>query len=154
MKYEQNLFIESTGAENVKKIKCFDTICDLWNESVQNYTDDLALADLTRQFTYAQLDREVSKFRAILKQNGLNKGDFVGVFAPNSIEWAKAYLAIETLGCVAVLLPPHLPGQALFGCGMKFDMKAIVYHPALQEKVDELNAMPHKMTLINIMEKG
>lgn len=154
MKYEQNLFIESTGEENVKKIKCFETIVDLWNESVSQYKDDLALADLTRQLTYAQLDAEVAKFRAVLKQNGVKPGDFVGVFAPNTIEWAKAYLAIETLGCVAVLLPPHLPGQALFGCGMKFGMKAIVYHPALQEKIDELNALPNKMTLINIMDQN
>ncbi len=152
MLYDKNLFIEYTGEENIKRIKCFDSIGEMWNESVASFGNDVALQDLTRKFTYAELDAEIRKFRAILKQNSLNKGDFVGVFAPNSIEWAKAFMAIETLGCVAVLLPPHLPGQALFGCGMKFNMKAIVYHSALQEKVDELNAMPHKMTLINIMD--
>ena len=152
MKYEKNLFVEYTGEENIKKIKCFDSIGEMWNESVKLYKDDLALQDPSRKVTYGELDAEISKFRAILKQNGLNKGDFVGVFAPNTIEWAKAFLAIETLGCVAVLLPPHLPGQALFGCGMKFGMKAIVYHPALQAKIDELTALPNKMTLINILE--
>ena len=154
MKYEKNLFVEYTGEENIKKIKCFDSIGEMWNESVRLYKDDLALQDPNRKVTYAELDEEVSKFRAILKQNGLNKGDFVGVFAPNTIEWAKAFLAVQTLGCVAVLLPPHLPGQALFGCGMKFGMKAIVYHPALQSKIDELNALPNKMTLINVLENG
>ena len=130
MKYEKNLFIEYTGEENIKKIKCFDTIGDLWNESVKLYKDDVALQDPSRKLTYGELDAEVAKFRAILKQNGLNNGDFVGVYAPNTIEWAKAFLAAQTLGCVAVLLPPHLPGQALFGCGMKFGMKAIIY-PAI-----------------------
>lgn len=154
MKITENRFIEYTGEENIKKIKCFDSINELWAESVELYKDKLALADPTRQITYAQLDAEISKFRAILKQNGLNKGDFVGVFAPNTIEWAKAYLAIQTLGCVAVLLPPHLPAQALFGCGLKFGMKAIVYHPALKEKVDELNNLPHKMKLINVLDSG
>ena len=154
MKYEKNVFVEYTGEENIKKIKCFDTIGEMWNESVKLYKDDLALQDPNRKVTYAELDAEVSKFRSILKQNGLNKGDFVGLFAPNTIEWAKAFLAIQTLGCTAVLLPPHLPGQALFGCGMKFGMKAIVYHPALQEKIDELKALPNKMTLIDIMECG
>ena len=154
MKYVENRFAQYTGEENMKKIKCFDTIIDLWNESVNNYRDDVALADPTRQLTYGELDVEISKFRAILKRNGLNKGDFVGVFAPNTIEWAKAYLAAQTLGCVAVLLPPHLPAQALFGCGMKFGMKAIVYHPALNDKIAELNNMPHQMKLINIMDCG
>lgn len=152
MKYEENLFVKYTGEENIKKIKCFDSINELWRESVELYKDELALQDPSRKLTYGELDIEVSKFRAVLRQNGINKGDFVGVFAPNSIEWAKAFLALETLGCCAVLLPPHLPGQALFGCGMKFSLKAIIYHPALKEKVDELNTLPHKMTLINIFD--
>ena len=152
MKYTENVFAKYTSEENIKKIVCFDSVAELWNHSVKEFKDDVALADITRSLTYSALDEEVSKFRAVLRQNGINKGDFVGVFAPNSIEWAKAFLALETLGCVAVLLPPHLPEQALFGCGMKFQMKAIVYHPALQAKIDALNAMPHKMKLINIME--
>ena len=152
MKFVENRFIESTGQENIDRIKCFDTINEMWEQSVKEYKNDIALADSSRQIKYGELDAEIAKFRAILKQNGINKGDFVGVFAPNSIEWAKAYLAIETLGCVAVLLPPHLPSQALYGCGMKFGMKAIVYHPALQDKVDDLNSLPHKMVLINIFD--
>lgn len=152
MRYTENVFAKYTSKENIEKIVCYDSIVDLWNHSVKEFKDDVALADISRSLTYSALDEEISKFRAILKQNGINKGDFVGVFAPNSIEWVKAYLALETLGCVAVLLPPHLPEQALFGCGMKFQMKAIIYHPCLQGKIGALNNMPHKMKLINIME--
>ena len=154
MKYVENKFVKYTGEENVKRIKCFDSIRDLWNASVKEFHDDIVLADLSRRVTYGEFDQEIAKFRAILKQNGVNRGDFVGVYAPNSIEWAKAYLAIETLGCCAVLLPPHLPEQALFGCGLKFKMKALIYHPALQAKIDALNAMPHQMKLIDITSTG
>ena len=154
MKYEENVFTKYTSEENIKRIKCFDSIKDLWEASVKEFSSLPVLADNARSFTYKQLDDEVSKFRAVLSEKGVKQGDFVGVFAPNTIEWVKAYLALETLGAVAVLLPPHLPEQALFGCGMKFGMKAIVYHPALQAKIDALNAMPHKMTLVNIMESS
>ncbi len=154
MKYVENVFIKYTGEDNIKRIECFDSIEQLWEKSVQEFPCDIALADPTRQLTYAELDEEVAKFRAVLAQNDIKQGDFVGVFAPNTIEWAKAYLALQTLGCCAVLLPPHLPEQALFGCGMKFQMKAIVYHPALQAKIDALNAMPHKMKLINVMQSA
>ena len=152
MKYVENVFANYTSKENIERIKCFDSIKELWETSVKEFKDDIALADPNRKLTYAELEEEVAKFRSVLLSKGINKGDFVGVYAPNTIEWAKAYLALETLGCCAVLLPPHLPEQALFGCGMKFQMKAIVYHPALQAKIDALNAMPHKMTLINVME--
>ena len=154
MKYETNMFVKYTSKEQFERIKCFDSICELWQKSVSEFKDELCLQDKDRKFTYAELDEEVAKFRAVLKANGVNKGDFVGVFAPNTIEWVKAYLALQTLGACAVLLPPHLPEQALFGCGMKFQMKAIVFHPALQEKIDALNAMPHKMKLISAFESS
>ena len=154
MKYVENVFAKYTSKENLKRIRCFDSISELWEQSVSDFKDEVCLQDKDRKFTYAELDEEVQHFRALLQQKQINKGDFVGVFAPNTIEWVKAYLAIQTLGAVAVLLPPHLPEQALFGCGMKFQMKAIVYHPALQEKIDALNAMPHKMTLISAFESS
>lgn len=152
MKYVENPFVSCTSKETIERIKCFDSVVEMWESSVKEFADEVALADPNRKFTYKELDEEVAKFRAVLQSKGIAKGDFVGVFAPNTIEWAKAYLALQSLGCCAVLLPPHLPEQALFGCGMKFQMKAIVYHPALQAKIDALNAMPHKMTLINVME--
>ena len=154
MKYIENVFAKYTSKENLERIKCFGSVKELWETSVKEFPNDVALADPARSLTYAQLDCEVAKFRAVLASKGLKKGDFVGVYAPNTIEWAKAFLALQTLGCCAVLLPPHLPEQALFGCGMKFQMKAIVYHPALQAKIDALNAMPHKMALINVMEES
>ncbi len=152
MKYIENVFANYTSKENIERIKCFDSLEEMWSNSVKEFKDEIALSDPQRKLTYKELDEEVAKFRSVLLSKGINKGDFVGVYAPNTIEWAKAYLALETLGCCAVLLPPHLPEQALFGCGMKFQMKAIVYHPALQTKIDALNAMPHKMALINVME--
>ena len=152
MIFKENVFAKCTDEETLKRIKCFSSVKDLWENSVREFPNDLALADPARNITYAELDKEVAKYRAVLADKGLKKGDFVGVFAPNTIEWVKAFLAIETLGMAAVLLPPHLPEQALFGCGMKFQMKAIVYHPALQAKIDALNQMPHKMVLINAME--
>ena len=152
MKYTENVFAKYTSKENIERIKCFDCITDLFETSVKEFPNSVIFADNTRQFTYQEFAVEVAKFRTVLAEKGIKQGDFVGVFAPNTIEWAKAYFAVATLGAAAVLLPPHLPEQALFGCGMKFQMKAIVYHPALQEKINALNAMPHKMTLINVME--
>ena len=152
MKYVENVFEKYTSKEQFERIKCFDSVVELWNESVKEFPNEVALADPNRKVTYQEFDNQVARFRAVLKNSGLGKGDVVGLYAPNTIEWVKAYLAIESIGAVAVLLPPHLPEQALFGCGMKFGMKAIVYHPALQEKINALNNMPHKMTLMNVME--
>ncbi|MBR0439216.1 MAG: acyl--CoA ligase [Bacilli bacterium] len=149
MLVNENHFVSYTVKEEFERIKCFDSLSELWENSVKEFKKDVALSDISRSWTYEQLDLEVAHFRAILKEKGINKGDFVGVFAPNSLEWVKAYLAIETLGGVAVLLPPFLPTEALFGCSIKFKMKALVYYPSLKEKVDGLVNFPHRMTLID-----
>ena len=154
MYYDKNLFIESTGLENIKRIECFDTVTELFEKSVKEFPNEVALADINRRWTYAELNNEVAHFRAVLLEKGLGRGDVIGIYAPNTMEWAKAFFAATTLNMVAVLLPPHLPEQALFGLGMKYQMKAIIYHKALNEKITALNAMPHKMALIDIEEKS
>lgn len=146
-----NIFAKYTDKETFQRIKYFGTMDNLWNSAVKEFKSNIALQDSNRKFTYIEMDQEVAKFRAVLASNGIKKGDVVGVYAPNSIEWVKAFLAITTSGCLAVLLPPHLPEQALFGLGMKYQMKAIVYHPALNEKIDALNKLPHQMALINAL---
>ena len=112
MIYKENVFAKCTDEETMKRIKCFSSINELWETSVKEFPNDLALADPTRNITYGELDNEVAKFRAVLADKGLKKGDFVGVYAPNTIEWVKAFLAIETLGMAAVLL--HDPLQTRY----------------------------------------
>ena len=152
MYYDKNLLADYTNEEDVKRIKCFDSVNELFENSVKEFANEVALADINRQWTYQQLNDEVAHFRAVLLSKGLMSGDTVGVYAPNTLEWAKAYFALASLKMTAVLLPPHLPEQALFGLGMKFQMKGIVYHKALSEKINALNNMPHKMVLIDVEE--
>ena len=154
MYYDKNPFIESTGEENIKRIKCFESVDELFESAVKEFANEVALADINRRWTYAELNDEVAHFRAVLLEKGLGRGDVIGIYSPNSLDWAKAFFAVETLNMTAVLLPPHLPEQALFGLGMKYQMKAIIYHKALNERITALNAMPHKMALIDIEEKG
>ena len=86
MKYVENVFAKYTSKENIERIKCFDSINELWEASVKEFSSLSVLADSTRNLTYLELDEQVAKFRAVLKAKGINKGDFVGVFAPNTIE--------------------------------------------------------------------
>ena len=89
MKYVENVFANYTSKENIERIKCFDSIKQLWETSVKEFANEVALADPNRKLTYAKLEEEVAKFRSVLLSKGIKKGDFVGVYAPNTIEWAK-----------------------------------------------------------------
>ena len=111
-----------------------ETLDVAWARLAKEYSDLVAIVD-EEEYTYARLDSDVATFRGVLKNAGVNKGDFVGIFIPNSYAFAKAFLAATTLGAVAVLLPPHLEDKAVYGLSQKFAFKALVYSEPMAEKV-------------------
>ena len=144
---KEHIFASYTNKETFEKITDYSCINQMWSEAAANYGDRVALVD-GQDYTFAQLDKMVASFRALLTQKGVKPGDVVGVYLPNCMEFAKAYLAITTMGACAVLLPPHLDNMTVFGCSMKFGMKALVYSSALEEKLDIVKAKNPALPLI------
>lgn len=58
--------------------------------------------------TYSGLGRDVRRLAAGLREQGVNKGDRVVIWAENSLEWVRAYVGIMSAGGVAVPLDPKL----------------------------------------------
>lgn len=142
-----NIFANYTDAETFSKITDYSCVTQMWTESVKNYKNGVAVVD-GEEYTYAKLDEMVASFRGLLAESGIKAGDMVGMYLPNSIDFVKAYLAVTTLGACAVLLPPHLDNMTVFGCSMKFGMKALVYSSALEEKLDITKAKNPSLPLI------
>ena len=133
----KSVFQQYTSAENWAKIVDYPNVTRMWQNCTQNYAQDVAIVD-EKPYTFAQIDQQVALVRGLLAEHGLKQGDRVGIFMPNSVHCAIAYLAITTFGCVAVLLPPHLDQNALFGCSLKFQLKALFYHSTFQCKTQLL----------------
>ena len=142
-----NKFANYTSAETFAKIVDYKNVSEMWTHSVATYPDNIALVD-GENITYKQLDEEVCKMRSALKERGIEKGDRVGMLIPNSAAFAKTFLAITTLGAVAVLLPPHLDAMTVFGCSLKFALKGLVYSATLQEKTTIATEKNPKLSLI------
>ena len=66
-----------------------------------------------RQFTYHQLDREVSKFANVLKSRGIKKGDTVTIYMGRIPETAFAMLAVVKLGAIHSVVYGGFSAQAL-----------------------------------------
>lgn len=148
MAKETNRFIKYTDEKTFKRIVSFNSVAEMWKNSVKNYANEIALCTIDQKLTYANLDDEVAYFRTVLVENGIKKGDNVGIYMPNSIDFVKAYLAITTLGAVAVLLPPQLDNMTIFGCSMKFNLTAIIYHQTLGNNTDIVSLKNPKTKLI------
>ena len=136
MKFEtRELFRKYTDDETFAKIKEMDTLVDMLEECKKNYADQFAITDASGSYTYAQLYEDVAEFRGVLKKNNIPIGSNVGIIGANSYALVKAFLAITTYGCTALVLPMQLDDKTIFGCSMKFRLVGLVYHGIFEEKI-------------------
>ena len=126
----------------------------MWENCIAKYNDNIAINDNGIDFSFGQIEKEVTFFRTTLINNGIEYGDRIGIFALNSFEFVKAYLSVTTLGAVAVLLPPHLVEMSVFGISMKFNLKAIVFHETLNDKLTIIKAKRPNSPIINIYDNA
>ncbi len=147
------VFKKYTSEETWNKIVDYQSVSEMWASCVQNYADKTAIVD-GKEYTYSEIDQKVSAMRVALLEKGVGAGDRVGVFMPNSVSFAIAFLAITTLGAVAALLPPHLDQTAVFGCSLKFGLKAIVYADAFIEKMSFIAQKNPAVILISENAQG
>ena len=145
---KENRFTKYCSEETLSKIVDYETVSHMWQACVGMYAERIAIED-EKQYTYGELDEDIARFRGSLVAAGIETGDFVGIFVPNSYEFIRAYMAVQTLGCTAVLIPVHLSGPELYGCTIKYKMKALVYSEALKERLTDIYTKTPKFPLIN-----
>src|SRR5689334_3732938 len=81
-----------------------DTIGDNLDRTVARQPHHEALVDVPtgRRWTYAQLQSDVDALALGLLDAGVQKGDRVGIWAPNMPEWTLLQYATAKLGAILV----------------------------------------------------
>ena len=120
------IFGEYTDLKQAKELKDFSNIGSMLKYCFDTYKKDIAFVDKNINYTYENLDVNTGLIRYKLNEMGIKKGDHVGIFFSNSIELVESALAVISLGCVAVILPYHLDEKTLYGCSLKYNLKAII----------------------------
>lgn len=72
------------------------------DRAVRLHGDRLAIVDGPRRLTYTDFAREVDRFAAGLIGFGIETGDRVAIWAPNSLDWLVAAFGIHAAGGVLV----------------------------------------------------
>jgi acyl-CoA synthetase (AMP-forming)/AMP-acid ligase II len=78
--------------------------------TAQRFGDRLAVADGDTRLTYAELHDEARTFGAALVGSGIDPGDCVAIWAPNSAEWIVAMLGLVQAGAVLVPVNTRFKG--------------------------------------------
>jgi len=79
----------------------FDRICAQFPN-----TDALVVRHQDIRWTYQQLGKEVDNLAAGLLALGIEPGDRVGIWGPNSYEWVMVQLATAKIGAIMVCINP------------------------------------------------
>jgi long-chain acyl-CoA synthetase len=86
------------------------TIPALFKRSVDLYGSLPALALVgERPITYAEVDRRSEDLAGRLRNRGIRRGQTVAILGENSPQWVLAYLAVVSIGAVAVPILPGFP---------------------------------------------
>lgn len=139
MQFSKDVFAKYCSPETFAKIKEFDTVSEMWIHCAEEYADSVAIEDNGKKYTFSQIDEEIAYFRTLLKDD-TDKKLRIGIYAKNSYDFVKAYLATVTLGCCAVILPPQLDAPTVFGCSMKYAFDKLVYAPDMEENLSVLRS--------------
>ena len=85
-----------------------ETIGANFERIAATYPDHAALVDVAggRRWTYTELDREIDTVAKGLMALGVDKGDRVGIWAPNCPEWTIVQYATAKIGAILVNINP------------------------------------------------
>lgn len=79
-----------------------------------------------QRHTFKSLIDEVDRLAAGFWKLGLKKGDYIGIWGPNSMHWYLTMLAASRAGLVSVGINPAFQAPELEYCLKKVNVKAIV----------------------------
>jgi long-chain acyl-CoA synthetase len=140
--------------DELKRIPHYPDVKAFFEDVTAKFAGSEAIVDRGVSYTYASLKDEVASLRSALYEQGVRQGSFVIVDCKNGIGFIKGYLAAATMGAVAVLVPPMLPHEAIFGIGSKMKASALVYDASTEQVVGALKGMNPPFKLIEASAKG
>jgi acyl-CoA synthetase (AMP-forming)/AMP-acid ligase II len=83
-------------------------------EAVERHADRTAVIDGETRLTYTELGAEVDRLQRALIAAGVERGDRVCIWSPNTYHWIVAAVALHSAGAVLVTLNTRFTGQEAF----------------------------------------
>ncbi len=116
------------------------TLRCMFNRSVELFGNEPSLCFVDEQpLSYLELGQQVKQVSEELKKNGIVKGDRVAILGENSPHWGIAYLAITTMGAIAVPILPNFHESEVHHIIRGSGAKVLFVSKKLAQKADEPN---------------
>ena len=112
-----------------------ESLTEIFRTTVQNYGNGQAIIFADRSLDYTAVNLLSDRVAGTLAEQGIKKGDRVGLYCPNSDAFVLAYLGI--IKCGAVVVPVNLllnPKEIAFIFN-DAEVSALIYHEAFTASV-------------------
>ncbi|MBD3373391.1 AMP-binding protein [candidate division KSB1 bacterium] len=114
------------------------TLFSVLESSAEHFAEKPALSLIdTHPMTYAELRAQVQQLSLFLYDQGIIHGDRVALLSENKPNWVIAYLAIVTMGAVAVPILPDFHASEVQHILRHSRSKAIFISERLYDKLEE-----------------
>lgn len=150
----RSIFEKYTSPETFARIQELPSVSAMWLRCIEEYSDATAICDDGQSYSYAETETQTALFRTVVEHAHKESAKRIGILAPNSFDFVKAFLAVTTLGYTAVILPPQLDASAVYGCCFKYNIGTLLYHPLLAQKTELLAAKNFGVSLISLEESS
>src|SRR5215510_11983068 len=97
-----NVLLPTVSVPKVRSEVTWPSIPAMAQDTARRLRDAEAVVDGDRRVSYSELEATITQAARALVASDVRPGDRVAVWAPNSLEWIVAALAITTAGGVLV----------------------------------------------------
>ena len=141
------------GAANDQLI--YQTLGQYFDLIVSRFPDNQALVSCHQdiRWTYRELQQQVDLFATGLLKLGLEKGDRLGIWGPNSADWLITQMASAKIGVILVCLNPAYRISELEYALKKVECKAIVTAPKFKSS-DYLDMLQQLLPELSLSQPG
>jgi len=129
---------------------------DLLAMAADRYESRTAFTSFGQERTYGEVDDRANKVANILTSEGVEPGDRVGLFVPNTLQFPEAYFGSMRAGAVPVPLNLRMDPNTLVYVVQNAEADHIIGSPLLADEVQELAAGADVGTLFlpGVSEEG
>lgn len=119
------------------------TMTGLFEAQAQKNPGATAVLDGADKWTYAELNDRANQLAKMLRQQGVQRQDFVAIAMDRQMEMVAAVLAVLKAGAIYVPMEPSLPSNRLSTILAAAGCKSIITNHAHLEKIAAIaNALP------------
>ena len=116
------------------------TIQRMIHDSCRRFADTRAIGFVDEEeITYRQLGERVEDLTRFIQDRGIGHGDKVAIIGENSPNWVIAYLAVTTLGAVAVPILPEFRAAEILHIIRHSGARALFVSDRYFHKIEDLD---------------